>query len=528
MTGFRTIYIIGFLLGAGSLPSRPALAQSAPPDVQARVEALDAKVRELERQLAAARTGRDGAQTAFVLPPVAAHVIVPDASLTRASAAPVPPAPAAPAPRTLDALETQIEQLDQQIRIVSRQLEIEREQAAERTKTTPTVGAGREGFGMRSADGAFQLRLRGYIQSDGRFYASDTVARGVDTFLLRRVRPVLEGTLFKNVDFKLMPDFGGGTTTLQDAYIDLRFTPAVKLRAGKFKTPFGLERLISATELLFVERALPTSVAPNRDAGVLLFGDVLNATLNYSVGVVNGVIDGASADLDDRDGKDVVARLFALPFKASRHERLRGLGIGIAATSGTQRGTVIAPNLPAFRTNGQITFARYRFDTTAAGTTVADGSHWRVSPQGYFYTGPFGVLTEYVFSSQRVRRDIETARLGTTAWQVATSYVLTGEDSSYRGVTPRSAFDPSAGTWGAVELTARVNELTLDEGAFPSFANPAIAARNARGWAVGANWYLNRGVKVTADYEETYFRGGGTSGDRETERDLFTRIQVGF
>ena len=39
---------------------------------------------------------------------------------------------------------------------------------------------------------------------------------------------------------------------------------------------------------------------------------------------------------------------------------------------------------------------------------------------------------------------------------------------------------------------------------------------------------LHRAVKVTADYEETYFRGGGASGDRETERDVFTRIQVGF
>ena len=303
MSRFRTVYIIGFLLGSASVHSTPALAQSSPADVQARVDALDAKVRELERQLAAARTGHDGAQPAIVLPPVTANDAVPDSPPTADS-----PAPATPAPRTLDALETQIEQLDQQIGIVSRQLEIEREQAGERAKTTPVVGAGREGFAMRSADGAFQLRLRGYIQSDGRFYADDHEAQGADTFLLRRVRPILEGTLFKNVDFRLMPDFGGGTTVLQDAYIDLRFTPAVKIRAGKFKTPVGLERLASATELLFVERALPTALAPNRDAGVLLFGDVLNARLNYSVGVVNGVVDGASADADDRDGKDAVAR----------------------------------------------------------------------------------------------------------------------------------------------------------------------------------------------------------------------------
>ena len=71
-----------------------------------------------------------------------------------------------------------------------------------------------------------------------------------------------------------MPDFGGGTTVLQDAYLDLKFSPAFKLRTGKFKSPLGLERLASALDIPFVERAYPTSIVANRDIGVLLFGDV--------------------------------------------------------------------------------------------------------------------------------------------------------------------------------------------------------------------------------------------------------------
>ena len=39
------------------------------------------------------------------------------------------------------------------------------------------------------------------------------------------MRPVLEATAFKLFDFKLMPDFAGGTTVLQDAYADLKFVP---------------------------------------------------------------------------------------------------------------------------------------------------------------------------------------------------------------------------------------------------------------------------------------------------------------
>ncbi len=521
MPGRRTIWIIGLLLGAISGHPGNAAAQAPAPDVQQRVEALEARIRELEQQLASARGVPGSTPAPVALPTVASLApVLAMAAVTNSS-------PAAPLP-TLETLASEIDQLDQRIRIVGRQLELDREQATERAKTTPAVVAGREGFTLRSADGAFQLRLRGYVQSDGRFYAADDGEQGTDTFVLRRVRPIIEGTLFKNFDVRLTPDFGGGTTVLQDAFVDLRFSPVAKIRAGKFKTPFGLERLASATDLLFVERALPTAVAPNRDLGVLLYGDLFARTLNYTVGVVNGVADGASADTDDRDGKDAVARLFALPFKESRHERLQGLGIGFAGTSGTRRGTLVGPNMPIFRTNGQLVFARYRLDGTADGTTVSDGSHWRASPQGYYYTGPFGVLAEYVFSSQRVRRAAETARLDTRSWQVAASYVLTGEDSSYRGVTPRSAFDPSSGSWGAFELTARVNQLTLDDDAFPVFANPETAARDARAWGAGINWYLNRAVKLTADFEETHFRGGAAFGARETERDLLTRIQVGY
>jgi len=44
MTAFRTVFIIGTLLGSAGVHSTPALAQSSAADVQALVRALDAKV----------------------------------------------------------------------------------------------------------------------------------------------------------------------------------------------------------------------------------------------------------------------------------------------------------------------------------------------------------------------------------------------------------------------------------------------------------------------------------------------------
>ena len=421
-----------------------------------------------------------------------------------------------------------LHELDQKLRILERRLELDREKQTEAAKTTPVTGAGQGGFQLRSADNSFQLRFRGLVQSDSRFFLGEDTVQGVDTFLLRRVRPTFEGTVFKYFDFRLMPDFGGGTTVLQDAYIDLRLRPFAKVRVGKQKQPFGIERLLSASSLPFVERALPTAVAGNRDVGVVLYGDVMKDRLSYWAGVFNGVTDGASADADDGHGKDVVGRFMVHPFRGTGHERVEGLGAGFAASYGSQRGALLLPGLATYRSSGQQVFFRYRTDATTAGTAVADGTRYRLSAQGYLYSGRLGVLAEQVFSSQEVRLDLTRDTLGANSWQVLGSWVLTGERASVNGVTPRDAFEPSSGRIGAFEVTARYHQLSTDSDAFPTFANPLVAARAAKAWAAGVNWYLNRSIKVTTNYEQTRFEGGAAVGDRPTEHDVLTRVQFGF
>jgi phosphate-selective porin OprO and OprP len=438
---------------------------------------------------------------------------------------------AAEARAVLEALTERISELDQQLRILERKLEIEREQAAEKAKTTPAVAIGGQGYSIRSGDGNFQIRFRGYIHSDGRFVGDSDTTNGPTTFALRRARPVIEATAFKIFDFKLMPDFGGGTTTLQDAYADARFASWFRIRAGKYKAPFGLSRLQSATEMTFVERGTPTLIAPNRDLGVMAFGDLLGDRVSYQVGVFNGVVDGGSADVDDRSGKDVVARVFTHPFRKAQGDTWKQLGLGFAVSSGSQRGTVTTPDLPTYRTAAQQTFFRYRSDLTPEGTTVANGNHWRIGPQAYYYRGPVGLLTEYYVSNQKLRRGVVTGDNTARAWQVESSYVLTGEDASYRGVIPRRSFERATGGtgWGAFELIGRYGRFEVDDDVFQVFANPAASAGRADDMVGGVNWYLNRMVKITAEYETILFDGGAPDGgDRPTERGVFTRLQFAF
>jgi phosphate-selective porin OprO/OprP len=183
---------------------------------------------------------------------------------------------------------------------------------------------------------------------------------------------------------------------------------------------------------------------------------------------------------------------------------------------------------PGYSTDGQQKFFSYN-----AGVN-ANGQAWRVSPQAYYYYGPLGVLGEYVISDQRVSSATKSADLRNTAWETTASWVLTGEDASYNGVTPVHPFDLHNGQWGAWQLVARFAKLDVDDKAFSDgFASSAKTANGAAAWSVGLNWYLNRNVRADVSFSRTTFHGfTGTPAPgvipAQPENVLFTRMQVAF
>ncbi len=365
-----------------------------------------------------------------------------------------------------------------------------------------------------------ELRFRGLVQGDARSWIGDDALPQNDGFLLRRVQPTLEGSLGKLIGFRLMPELAGDSASISDAYIDLKFDPRATLRVGKFKAPVGLERLQSSGANTFVELGLSSELAPSRDLGVQLQGEFDGGALTYAAGVFNGAPDGrdgASANSDD--AFEYAARVFWEPFRGADHAAA-GLGVGLAASTGDVTGGGNAA-LPRYRTPGQAQFFGYR------GAVQADGARRRIAPQAYWYHGPVGLLGEYVESSQDVRVGGTAARIDNRAWQLAASWVMTGEAASYRGaVKPDRPFTGDG--LGAFELAARVGALSVDDEAFPLFADPASAARHVRAWTIGLNWYLTQNLKLMTNYSEADFDGGAPAGDRETEKTLFTRAQVAF
>lgn len=503
----------------------------------------------------------------------------------------------------LEELRALVQELDQKVKVLARKGEINEETAAADKKAAPVVKASSSGFSFGSADGKNEVKIRGLLQADHRSYSegvNDVRGRSrnraglldadgfhdtEDSSLLRRVRPTIEGKVGGKYGFRFTPEFAGGSASVVDAYVDANLSPAFNVRAGKFKSAVGLERLQSGSDIKFIERSYVTNaILPNRDLGVSVYGDLLDKKVNYNVGIVNGVVDGGniSTGTEYSGEREYTARVFTTPF-ADSGSALAGLGFGIGATytdfSGEQKlnwtdttsADATRSGLPDYVTEGQQTFFRY------GANSVADGKRFRISPQASYYNGPFGLITEYARVDQDVsliaRNDggVTNTQLGFLsgtkrtlshdAWQVAGSWLLTGEDASFKGVKPKNDFDIDKGGWGAWELVARYSEINLDSDTFKNrngvfakenrsgadaansaFADGSISAKSAKTWTAGVNWYLNSNAKIALNYEQTTFDGGAIAKgvaqdatptaanikDRPDEKALLARFQVAF
>ena len=238
-------------------------------------------------------------------------------------------------------------------------------------------------------------------------------------------------------------------------------------------------------------------------------------------------------------------RIFTSPFK-DNISPFQNLSFGLATTWGDVTAkTVDSVNgsvtelTSGYKTQGQSTFFSYidskvlRTGPTSSNNSPgaewlvhSNGTRLRISPQASYYYGPFGLITEYVRETQDIAlgaNNTNATKLHNDAWQIAASYLLTGEDASFKGVKPKRNFDLNNGGWGAWEITARYDQFDIDNNAFSYgavpgatannphwlYADPRTSASKARTITAGINWYLNPEAKFSLNYAQTSFDGGG-------------------
>ena len=423
--------------------------------------------------------------------------------------------------------EQRIEQLEREIEQIKQDVKAQQDGQSNAASTT----ADTTGFTIRSKDGNFILHIGADLQVDNHTFFGAGASEDTDNIVLRRVRPTLYGTVYKYVDFFFRPDFGLGTTAIYDGYIQLNYFPWAQVRAGKFKPPVGLERLQSDDDTNFVERGLPTLLVPQRDIGYQIGADLFHRRVSYQLGVFNGVPDSSiGVDTAASNHRDYTARLFLTPFAPNTETPLNGLGFGFAASGGGTDGEA----LPVYKTFGQQMFFTFNAGVVAAGHRT------RLAPQGYYYLGPLGLLSEYGLNEEGFQKGSVRREIAFRAYQAQVTYILTGEKKSFASPTPKHSFDPlhrkSGGGWGAIELAVRLSDFEAEKGIYDyGLVSNTASPRHLHEYVGGVNWYLNRLVRITGDYGHTSFGGGAPNGggaanggNRPSEKAFTLRFQINF
>lgn len=168
------------------------------------------------------------------------------------------------------------------------------------------------------------LRLGGRMHAQ---YSASTVPEAVNDFFLRRVRLIADISVSDFLRARVQPDFAGGKTQLQDAYVRLNLSDAFGVSVGQLKRAFDLFELSSSTDLSVIERdgrvegvsgctgvsgvcsysRLTEELAfAGRDQGLRV--DVTGASLSFQGTMTNGT--GVNVS-DDNDAKSYSGRLTA-------------------------------------------------------------------------------------------------------------------------------------------------------------------------------------------------------------------------
>lgn len=422
--------------------------------------------------------------------------------------------------------DEKIELLQQELDTLKRQRDLDQEVTTSAAAKTATATLDKKGLNFTSPDGkyAFGINIQANVDAHSFGHDGGTLQ---DEVVDRLVRPTLSGKA-GNAFFKVTAELGGSSSaasSIVDGYVGYKFSDAVQVQAGKFKSPLGLERLQADADVIWTERGLSTNLVPNRDLGYQVYGTVIPGILDYQVALLDGATDGVNLNNDTDNHKDLAYRVFATPFADSSVVWLQGLGIGWAGSDGRHLGNTTNTQLPTYKSIGQQTFFKY------ATGVYSNGKETRSNPQAYFYLNNFGLLVDYVEVKQAVALGAKSARLTQTGLDVSGSWVLSGESVSYKGgVKPAHDFSLKNGGWGAWELTARYGYNDIDNAAFSGgFASANTAASKATSAGVGLGWYWSENLKLLVDYDQTKFVGGAANGgNRPTEDFGSARVQFRY
>ena len=359
-----------------------------------------------------------------------------------------------------------------------------------------------DGFTIESGD--VEFTLGGRIHLDTVSIESDNITFTDETDI-RRLR--IDGTLDLGKDWriKLDADVGGLSPGIYNAWIAYRGIEDVELRFGNFIAPFNGENMMSSNNMKFIERSLPSELAPNflLGASASYEGDNWSITGGYFTDPIE------DEELTNRDdGKSFVARGVFAPIKERREvlhfaaavER-RELDTG--ATSRVRAGPE---------------FALTRGSLTDTGALAGVEAYTNLNLEVAYMNGPALLRAQQVTRSNDAPTLLDPEFKGVA---VEGASVLTGERQRYSigGGTFGEIRPDRDNAFGAWEIAARYSTLDLLDG--------AVLGGEQSNMTVGVNWYATRNIRVSVNYVDAKAEPNRL-GFADNPSSVMGRLQIAF
>lgn len=220
-----------------------------------------------------------------------------------------------------------------------------------------------------------RITINAYAQL-GFDYNSQSSPR--DEFKVARVVAYATGQVTDALSARVMLEFK--SSSLLEAWADYKFSPALRVKVGQFKTPFSIENPLSPTVLELVgcnalvtgymvagSSSLTMPGSGGRDVGLQVYGSLLDGLLGYNLALMNGQGRNKS---DANSQKDFVARLDITPVKGLllSGSMMRGTGnVAVTPSADGTRYVSTAADIEGLHANGN--FRRDRYALGAALTT---------------------------------------------------------------------------------------------------------------------------------------------------------------
>lgn len=353
-------------------------------------------------------------------------------------------------------------------------------------------------------DPQFTFKLGGLLMYDAAWYQGHDALQGkttgyTDETGFRRARLSAQGSVYGDWDYNVTLDFTNALNNVSNAdpvgiwqasvaYSGFR---AMKIKAGQFYEPFSLEAATSSRATTFMERGLPYTFSPVRSAGIGIIATPAKG-LTLEAG-------GFTEDLSSSNNlkRAFTGRVAYAPIDTKG--RLLHFGAGASYR-------VPGDSTLRYRARPESDLAPAWFST---GTIRNVDNIVLTGLEAAAVRGSVSLQAEYVRSD--VSRSEGRKGRSIDGYYAYASWFLTGESRPYRNgrFTTIKPKNPS----GAWEVAVRNSAISYDSG------------EQLHDITLGLNWYINRHVRLMANYVIADYENGPAQGNA----DIFqVRGQVDF